>query len=833
MDTLNSSRRLDFVLHQNLLRHIVGRQAPSLAKAVLEAVMNAADGGAGCICIELGPHRLVIQDDGQGLGADLDDIRRIFGTFGEPHDTDDVPFGEFRMGRGQLFAQGRTRYISGPFRITVDLSQGYHWEVEDVPFSPGCRIEVDLEREADVMATKEEVAILAGFMPLPVIINGEQVNELPGQVGTWDMETDDAWFRIGRGPLRLYNRGAHVRDYPAETWGLGGTVVSKTRLKVTFGRNEVMRDCPAFARIVSQLDDAFLAALGARRGTTLPETMRARVLALFCRGRIPPTLNIMRFRLLKDARSSFITLPALCRYIAVCAGPLGDAHAWRAIKSGRSMVLCRQDIEDLGIDLTRLLASLRRLGPAPVQVTWEQVKAEVQLGRNALHEEKLDPHSRAILFGTQVASRAIAMLLERTGIFGGPVPIRRVTAADEGSEDYWSDGESYIAISRRLLDQVARGKHSFTTAVGWLAFCYLRYPDPGSCGIEDEMQSAHIISMANNALASLLTSSIEEESIPRSSLKGDPHTFGTYWSQYVSVRDLGDVARAMAEDYGRRCPGLGVQPKPSLLLAAGISLAKTAIGQDVPNNAIEWIAAALPQFRSTLKEFALDHWVLEGKGFQILAKRGAPKLLHHTARYSFSIVRGLLGSSFSPFTTIVERWLEEPLPLMPIELHLAFLIGSKKRLRLLQEVRTDLLSALIRAEVSLGRLHADHALGRDGSGTNNDKVLNAVLSQRRQKVLSARIPSCTVLHGANESLDFVVTASHGPRPAGWSPPAWRRRHDPYTCCSNVRIRPAHIREIGGWPVLTKLLRRHALAAAGRQALTLVNTKEHITFLGTP
>src|SRR3546814_6874891 len=71
----------------------------------------------------------------------------------------------------------------------------------------------------------------------------------------WDFEDDLAWYRFGGGPLRVYNRGAFVRDYPAETWGLGGTVVSKARLAVTFGRNEIMRDCPNWQAITGRSEE--------------------------------------------------------------------------------------------------------------------------------------------------------------------------------------------------------------------------------------------------------------------------------------------------------------------------------------------------------------------------------------------------------------------------------------------------------------------------------------------------------------------------------------------------------------------------------------------------
>src|SRR3546814_10398954 len=55
-----------------------------------------------------------------------------------------------------------------------------------------------------------------------------RISDWSSDVCSSDLD-DLAWYRFGGGPLRVYNRGAFVRDYPAETWGLGGTVVSKAR----------------------------------------------------------------------------------------------------------------------------------------------------------------------------------------------------------------------------------------------------------------------------------------------------------------------------------------------------------------------------------------------------------------------------------------------------------------------------------------------------------------------------------------------------------------------------------------------------------------------------
>src|SRR3546814_11452681 len=126
--------------------------------------MNAVDAHATRLLITLDGKCMVIEDDGQGFKPDVAEIERVFGTFGEPHQKDDAYLGEFRMGRGQLFAHGATTYETGPFRFTVDIrNKGTEWTlVETGGHTPGCRISVALYQPSTTTDQEEPIGRASG-----------------------------------------------------------------------------------------------------------------------------------------------------------------------------------------------------------------------------------------------------------------------------------------------------------------------------------------------------------------------------------------------------------------------------------------------------------------------------------------------------------------------------------------------------------------------------------------------------------------------------------------------------------------------------------------------
>lgn len=842
---------LEFELHPNLLRHVIERQAPSLPKAVLEIAMNAVDAGASRLDITLTSNQLIASDDGRGFGGDAGEIKRVFGVFGEPHEEEDVPMGEFRMGRGQIFAHGATVYDSGPFRLSVDLrGRGRSWRLDQVSgFQAGCRITVNLyERLGDPADSAEEVAELVRYLPIAVLINGRQVSEPPQDLA-WDLETDEAWFRIGAGPLRIYNRGAFVRDYPAEHWGLGGVVVSKSRLAVTFGRNEIMRSCPVFHRITTSLDDAFREALCKRKSRSLPEAMRARAARLLVSGKIAFE-DVAPFYLLRDARGAWMSLNALTRFSAVAVGPLGDARALRAISTGKAMVVAAECLEDLGVSLAQILAALRRAHiTPPVLLAWEQVLAEIVLGREPVPEDKLDPHVRAVLFGAQVASRALAALIEGTATWEGAVPVRRVLAATRDSEDVFSDGETFVGLSLNILEGLSKGRFSFATAVAVLAEGYLRFPAPAGDAAFHPVENAMIDAMVSAAYRHLANSPVAELAIARSPLSGDPHIFSRWWNNRVPVRDLGDVARAWAEDYARRCVGLGVEPKASLLQAAGIRMAdirrteQDGVALDPSVEPAAWLENFRLAAQGKLTALGLQHWTFRVEKRTLLAERDKPQRTRFDAasrrdrEWRAKCVGGF--GYGNPWGHELVRWAEETLPPAPEGLPpLPYRLGTKAKPKAIATVVDELAILLIKAELVIAGFRSGwpRDLGREvyerliayapRRQTYPEKAFdgathNRVPTGRMEVRIHPRQPEARILRmsDADQYVGLLLDADHGP---------FRRRAADWVTgiahSLRIELQWYHIAYLG-WPRIARMLRRLVLGQAGGMALIYKHRKD--------
>lgn len=109
-----------FRMHPDLLYSVIKNQAGSIAKAILELVMNSIDAGASHVDVRLDRNTVQVADDGKGFTSqqEIDDFFECFGT---PHTEGDATYGKFRMGRGQIMAFCRNTWMSGRFEMYVDI----------------------------------------------------------------------------------------------------------------------------------------------------------------------------------------------------------------------------------------------------------------------------------------------------------------------------------------------------------------------------------------------------------------------------------------------------------------------------------------------------------------------------------------------------------------------------------------------------------------------------------------------------------------------------------------------------------------------------------------
>lgn len=250
-----------FKMHPDLLFSVIKSQAGTREKAVLEAVMNAVDAGATQCDIKIDEKGYTIVDDGKGF-ASKQEVDEFFETFGTPHVEGDATYGRFRMGRGQLFAFSSTTWKTTTFEMIVDIKKtglDYIFK-ENCPNVNGCTI---IGKWYEKLSTQElfvmlkELENLIKYMQIPVVVNNKNLS-VDAESQKWDYKEADFFVKVNRNSntLSVYNMGALVSHYPASKFGVAGTVVTKSALKVNFARNDVLvSECALWKKITKKMKE--------------------------------------------------------------------------------------------------------------------------------------------------------------------------------------------------------------------------------------------------------------------------------------------------------------------------------------------------------------------------------------------------------------------------------------------------------------------------------------------------------------------------------------------------------------------------------------------------
>ncbi|USL59040.1 ATP-binding protein [Pantoea ananatis] len=278
--------RHPFELDLEIIHHIIYSQAGSVAKALIELIMNSVDAGAGAVILDITPEGFTCCDDGHGF-ASHDDVKRYFGRFGTPHREGDATYGRFRLGRGQIMAHARTVWRSQRWQMEVDTRvMGYEYELtEPGEIQEGCAISGDWYEPLSTqerMSCIQEVRDLVRYTPVTVSVNGTVITRKP-ELEKWDAEDDSAWYRVREdGAVFIYNQGVLVRDDPGHHWGVGGLIVSKKALALNVSRTEILRkSCTVWKQVATkfgELAQAFSDNTGSHRKTEARREKTARAL---------------------------------------------------------------------------------------------------------------------------------------------------------------------------------------------------------------------------------------------------------------------------------------------------------------------------------------------------------------------------------------------------------------------------------------------------------------------------------------------------------------------------------------------------------------------------
>jgi hypothetical protein len=455
--TATETRR--FGMHPKLLLDVIQRQAGSLAKAILEGVMNSVDAGAKVCRVEIAEDRVVIEDDGKGI-TKRQEIETFFETFGAPHeDSEGKTYGTFRMGRGQMFAYGKNKWRTGPFQMNVDVkNDGLDYHLNELKVvSPGCRIEIELYDRlypGDVAETERTIKKWTRYTPkVAVFINGEEVNVDPASE-KWDHVTPEAYVRLtDSGSLSVYNLGVHTMDLGNYRFGTGGLIVTKERLKVNFARNDVQSDCEVWKKIKPFVEKK--AEEKAVKKKQLNDGQRQRLTDLVVQGNPPPDAkNLKLFTAVNGRHFTAQELNEIMykynKKISACnqGSQIGD----RLFQQKVAFVLSTETLERFGKSLEKVVdyawGTLDRYSRSdkPEIVDFKDLAGDLTDDFEIIDVKDWKANEKVWM---DLAGRCVGELV---GDHREWMKVRRrlVVGTSTGANG-WTDGQTYIALDRGFL----------------------------------------------------------------------------------------------------------------------------------------------------------------------------------------------------------------------------------------------------------------------------------------------------------------------------------------------------------------------------------------------
>lgn len=469
-----------FKMHPKLLFDVIQRQAGTLAKAVLEGVMNSVDAKATKCTITITETTVVIADDGRGF-RNRQEILDFFEVFGQPHtEAEGKIFGTFRMGRGQLFAFGANQWKTGIFRMAVDIkNKGLDYTLKTNKDRPGCRVTVELYEPLLPSGLAETARMLQHWLkyaPIEVQFNGEQINIDPAKQ-KWDYVLDEAYINLKeRGSLEVYNLGVHTLTLSDFKYGTGGTIVSRQQLKVNFARNDIQSDCPVWKKVSKVVDQK--ATERNKRTVTLDDAGRTRLAFQFRHGQMDffEFVKLKLFTTVSGRQYAFKDLPrAHTMPLTVCKR--GDRMGDKLHQQGVAFVLAQETVDrftDRG-DVKKFFEwlnspELRNAGRFRY-VPFKELTAGLKNKFDIFATAELNPRERCWLrllgnavhtlrFPDQVKSQSSWKLWKPDD----PQERKLVVGLSDAALA-WTDGATYIAFDRKFLAKYELDVHGFV-AVG-------------------------------------------------------------------------------------------------------------------------------------------------------------------------------------------------------------------------------------------------------------------------------------------------------------------------------------------------------------------------------
>lgn len=510
-----------FQVSPNIIYSLIKAQAGTLAKGVLECIMNSVDAGAKTLVIEITRTGLVITDDGKGFRS-REEIEACFEVFGFEHVEGEREFGQFGIGRAQLWNFCSTVWHTNEFRMDVDIKRlGLDYDlVENVACVPGLKIVgkfYEPMSTSDVMACERELAELAMYASVPVTVNGTLISKDPSKE-KWSHQTDEAWIQLSHTSrtLSVYNLGVKVREYQAWQFGCGGLVVTKPgiRLSLNMARNDILvADCKVWKKIKPFLQgksDEVVA-----RTKRLTEEQLANLASRALSGEVAYK-DISSQKLITDVLGGRHTISEFYSKAADTAdltvtfvskaqtGPsVEEAH-----KHSYCFVLDEKTLTRFGVatmdELMRKLDALLvrselgylvfgRTAPGTpavrlltTQEDWRQACKRIREGYTEIAHKDWTKQEQAAMAALRGCSRYIVQLLQRSGVGDEDLQVRELRLGVSEVAHAWTDGSKLIWINRANINGMEWGMTGAMNIFSLILHEYLHEGASSGTHIHDE-----------------------------------------------------------------------------------------------------------------------------------------------------------------------------------------------------------------------------------------------------------------------------------------------------------------------------------------------------------
>lgn len=242
------SKKINFRMHEDLLKDVIFEQAGSVIKAIEETIQNSLDANATKIEIIINEKGMIIIDNGCGMNKE--EIMDRFTVFGNSvKKALSNKRGKFAMGRGQVFAQGFTHWRTREYEMRTNCKRSLSYYMkEGMNNYEGTEIRVWFYKELGSWTLSDTITGIKEYVVLDnveLIING---NKYECEKEIIEEYTTDEFvvFRTNNYAKRIFAQNLYVNTYNTTT---DLNIHCLNKMELNFARNQFLEDRESTKRL--------------------------------------------------------------------------------------------------------------------------------------------------------------------------------------------------------------------------------------------------------------------------------------------------------------------------------------------------------------------------------------------------------------------------------------------------------------------------------------------------------------------------------------------------------------------------------------------------------